>query len=649
VRSDKNEQELYSMHISELTHPNQLHGLSIRQLEEISRQIREKHLETVAKSGGHLGPGLGVVELTVALYSTLDLDHDKVLWDVGHQAYPHKMLTGRYHRFHTLRQKDGIAGYLKRSENKFDHFGAGHASTSISAGLGMALARDAKGEDFKVVSIIGDGALTGGMALEAINHAGHLPHTNLMVILNDNEMSISPNVGAISRYLNKVRLNPTVQNLTDNLEEQFKHLPFFGDALTPEMERVKEGMKRLAVPKVGAVIEELGFKYFGPIDGHNLQELIDTFKQAHKVHGPVFVHVATTKGKGYELAEKDQVGYHAQSPFNLATGKAIPSSKPKPPGYSKVFSHTLSTLAENNPKIIAITAAMATGTGLDKFQAKLPKQYIDVGIAEQHAVTLAAGLACEGMRPVVAIYSTFLQRGYDQIIHDVCIQNLPVFFCLDRAGIVGADGPTHQGMYDIAYLRCIPNLVIMAPKDEAELQRMVVTGVEYTKGAIAMRYPRGNGQGVPLMEEGWEALPIGKAEILRSGDDVLILGYGSMVYPALQAAEILSEHGVEATVINARFVKPLDTELILPLAKRIGKVVTLEEGCLMGGFGSAVVEALSDNNVLVPVKRLGVPDILVDHAEPNESFASLGLTTPQIADQVLEAFFSESKTPVAVG
>ncbi len=628
------------MHISELTHPNQLHGLSLRQLEEISRQIREKHLETVAKSGGHLGPGLGVVELTVALYSTLDLDHDKVIWDVGHQAYPHKMLTGRYHRFHTLRQKGGIAGYLKRCENKFDHFGAGHASTSISAGLGMALARDAKGENFKVVSIIGDGALTGGMALEAINHAGHLPNTNLMVILNDNEMSISPNVGAISRYLNKVRLSTPVQFLADNLEEQFKHLPFVGDALTPEMERVKEGMKRLAVPKVGAVIEELGFKYFGPIDGHNLQELIDTFKQAHKVHGPVFVHVATIKGKGYELAEKDQVGYHAQSPFNLATGKAIPSSKPKPPGYSKVFSHTLTTLAENNPKIIAITAAMATGTGLDKFQAKLPKQYIDVGIAEQHAVTLAAGLACEGMRPIVTIYSTFLQRGYDQIIHDVCIQKLPVFFCLDRAGIVGADGPTHQGMYDIAYLRCIPNLVIMAPKDEAELQRMIVTGVNHTESAIAMRYPRGNGMGVPLMEEGWEALPIGKAEILRSGDDVLILGYGSMVYPALQAAEILSEHGVEATVINARFVKPLDTELILPLAKRIGKVVTLEEGCLMGGFGSAVVEALSDNNILVPVKRLGVPDILVDHAEPNESFASLGLTTPQIADQVLEAFFS---------
>ena len=462
------------MHISELTHPNQLQGLSLRQLEEIARQIREKHLQTVATSGGHLGPGLGVVELTIALYSTLDLDHDKVLWDVGHQAYPHKMLTGRYDRFHTLRQKDGIAGYLKRCESKFDHFGAGHASTSISAGLGMALARDAKGENFKVVSIIGDGALTGGMALEAINHAGHLPNTNLMVILNDNEMSISPNVGAISRYLNKVRLNPTVQNLADNLEEQFKHLPFLGDALTPEMERMKEGMKRLAVPKVGAVIEELGFKYFGPIDGHNLQELIDTFKQAHKVHGPVFVHVATIKGKGYDLAEKDQVGYHAQSPFNLATGKAYPPSKPKPPGYSKVFAHTLT------------------------------------------------------MRPVVAIYSTFLQRGYHQIIHDVCIQKLPVFFCLDRAGVVGADGPTHQGMYDIAYLRCIPNLVIMAPKDEAELQRMLVTGVNYTESAIAMRYPRGNGMGVPLMEEGWEELEIGKGEILRSGDDVLLLGYGSM-------------------------------------------------------------------------------------------------------------------------
>ncbi|GAB4238428.1 MAG: 1-deoxy-D-xylulose-5-phosphate synthase [Stanieria sp.] len=634
------------MHLSEITHPNQLHGLSIRQLEDIARQIREKHLQTIATSGGHLGPGLGVVELTIALYQTLDLDRDKVVWDVGHQAYPHKMLTGRYNRFHTLRQKDGIAGYLKRCENKFDHFGAGHASTSISAALGMALARDAKGEDYKCVAVIGDGALTGGMALEAINHAGHLPNTNLMVILNDNEMSISPNVGAISRYLNKVRLSDPIQFLSDNLEEQFKHLPFFGDSLTPEMERVKEGMKRLAVPKVGAVIEELGFKYFGPIDGHNLQELISTFKQAHKVTGPVLVHVATVKGKGYAIAEKDQVGYHAQSPFNLATGKAIPSNKPKPPSYAKVFAHTLTKLAENNPKIIGITAAMATGTGLDKLQQKFPKQYIDVGIAEQHAVTLAAGLACEGMRPLVAIYSTFLQRAYDQIIHDICIQNLPVFFCMDRAGIVGADGPTHQGMYDIAYLRCIPNIVIMAPKDEAELQRMIVTGINHTDSPIAMRYPRGNGVGVPLMEEGWEPLEIGKGEILRNGDDILLLGYGTMVHPALQVAEILSEHGIEATVVNARFVKPLDTELILPLAKRIGKVVTMEEGCLMGGFGSAVTEALQDHNVLVPVKRFGIPDILVEHAEPNQSKADLGLTSSQMAENILKAYFPSKQASV---
>lgn len=635
------------MHLSELTHPNQLHGLSIHQLEHIARQIREKHLETVATTGGHLGPGLGVVELTIALYQTLDLDRDKVIWDVGHQAYPHKMITGRYNRFQTLRQKNGIAGYLKRCESPFDHFGAGHASTSISAGLGMAIARDLNGDNFKVAAIIGDGALTGGMALEAINHAGHLPHTRLLVVLNDNEMSISRNVGAISRHLNKMRLSPPVQFIKDNLEEQFKHLPFIGESLTPEMERVKEGMKRLAVSKVGAVIEELGFTYMGPVDGHDLEELIATFKHAHHIQGPVLVHVATTKGKGYEIAENDQVGYHAQSPFNLATGKAIPSSKPKPPSYSKVFAHTLTTLAENNAKIVGITAAMATGTGLTKLHEKLPKQYIDVGIAEQHAVTLAAGLACEGMRPVAAIYSTFLQRAYDQIIHDVCIQKLPVFFCLDRAGIVGADGPTHQGLYDIAYLRCLPNMVLMAPKDEGELQRMIVTGIEYTNGPIALRYPRGNGYGVPLMEEGWEALPIGKGEVLRNGDDLLLLAYGSMVHPAMQVAEILSEHSIQSTVINARFAKPIDTELILPLAREIGRVVTLEEGCVIGGFGTAVAEALLDANIMVSVKRIGVPDLLVDHAKPEESKADLGLTPPQIAETVRTTFFTKHLATVS--
>ena len=624
------------MHLSEVTHPNQLHGLSVPQLEQIAQQIREKHLQTIAASGGHLGPGLGVVELTLGLYQTLDLDRDKVVWDVGHQAYPHKLITGRYKDFHTLRQQNGVAGYLKRSESKFDHFGAGHASTSISAALGMAIARDLKGDDYKVAAIIGDGALTGGMALEAINHAGHLPDTNLVVVLNDNEMSISPNVGAIPRYLNKVRLSPPMQFLTDNLEEQFKQLPF-SQSLTPELSRFKEGMKRIAVPKVGAVFEELGFTYMGPVDGHNLAELMEAFKGAHHHGGPVLVHVVTTKGKGYAIAEKDQVGYHAQSPFDLETGKKIPSSKPKPPGYSKVFSETLIKLAEDDPTIVGITAAMATGTKLDMLQAKLPKQYIDVGIAEQHAVTLAAGLACEGMKPVPVIYSTFLQRAFDQIVHDVCIQKLPVFFALDRAGIVGVDGPTHQGMYDIAYLRCIPNMVLMAPKDEAELQRMVVTGLEYN-GPIAVRYPRGNGYGVPLMEEGWEALPIGKAEVLRQGDDVMLVGYGAMVNPAMQTAEILGEHGVQATVINARFAKPLDTDLMLPLAEKIGKVVTMEDGCIMGGFGSGLAEEFLDRDMKTDLLRLGVPDELVDHASPDQSRAVLGLMPAQMAERILARF-----------
>ncbi len=635
------------MHLSEITHPNQLHGLSVRQLEQIALEIREKHLQTVATSGGHLGPGLGVVELTLGLYQTLDLDKDKVIWDVGHQAYPHKLLTGRYNRFHTLRQKDGIAGYLNRRESKFDHFGAGHASTSISAALGMAIARDLKGEKFKCVAIIGDGALTGGMALEAINHAGHLK-TNVLVVLNDNEMSISANVGAIPRYLNKLRVSQPIQFLSDNIEEQLKNIPFVGGSLSPELARVKEGMKRLAVPKVGAVFEELGFTYIGPVDGHNLEELISAFQGAHLHQGPVLVHVATTKGKGYAIAEQDRVGYHAQNPFNLATGKGIPASKPKPPTYSKVFADTLITLAEHNPRIVAITAAMATGTGLDKFQAKLPLQYIDVGIAEQHAITLAAALAAEGMRPVAAIYSTFLQRAFDQIVHDASIQSLPVFLCLDRAGIVGPDGPTHQGMYDIAYLRCIPNMVLMAPKDEGELQQMIVTGINYTAGPIAMRYPRGNGYGVPLMEEGWEELPIGKAEILQQGDDVLMIAYGSMVHPTLQAAQLLNEHGISATVINARFAKPLDTELFAPLAQKIGKVVTVEEGCLMGGFGSAIMESLSDLDVVVPVKRIGVPDILVEHDTPDGSLATLGLTGSHIAETVRNHFFAKKPTPVAV-
>ncbi|MEA5390643.1 1-deoxy-D-xylulose-5-phosphate synthase [Cyanobium gracile UHCC 0139] len=625
------------MHLSELSHPNQLHGLSTAELEAMARQIREKHLEVVATSGGHLGPGLGVVELTLALYQTLDLEHDRVVWDVGHQAYPHKLVTGRYKDFHTLRQQGGVAGYLKRSESRFDHFGAGHASTSISAALGMALARDRRGEDFKCVAVIGDGALTGGMALEAINHAGHLPRTKLLVVLNDNDMSISPPVGALSTHLNRMRLSKPVQFLSGSAEEAVKHLPFLHGELPTELKTLKESMKRLAVPKVGAVFEELGFTYVGPIDGHDIPEMVRTFQAAHRCEGPVLVHVATTKGKGYPYAEADQVGYHAQSAFDLATGKAYPSSKPKPPSWSKVFGQTLVKICEQDSRVVGITAAMATGTGLDLLEKALPQQYFDVGIAEQHAVTMAAGMACEGLRPVVAIYSTFLQRAYDQLIHDVGIQKLPVTFVLDRAGIVGADGPTHQGQYDISYLRAVPNFTVMAPKDEAELQRMLVTSIAHD-GPCAIRIPRGEGEGVPLMDEGWQPLEIGRGELLTDGDDLLIVAYGAMVAPAMATAGLLQEKGLRAAVVNARFLRPLDEALILPLARRIGRVVTMEEGALPGGFGAAVVESLNDHDLPVPVLRLGIPDVLVDHASPDQSKERLGLTPSQMAERILERF-----------
>ena len=625
------------MHLGELKHPNEPHGLSVAELEDVARQIRERHLEVVSTSGGHLGPGLGVVELTLALYQTLDLDHDRVIWDVGHQAYPHKLITGRYNDFGTLRQQHGVAGYLKRSESRFDHFGAGHASTSISAALGMALARDNRGETFKCVAVIGDGAMTGGMALEAINHAGHLPETPLLVVLNDNDMSISPPVGALSNALNRARLSPPMQFLSGSVEESVRHLPFMGGELPAELNRLKGSMRRLAVPKVGAVFEELGFTYMGPIDGHDIAEMTRTFQAAHRSHGPVLVHVVTTKGKGYPYAEADQVGYHAQSAFDLSTGKAIPSKKPKPPSYSKVFGQSLVKLCEQNSRVIGITAAMATGTGLDLLQKAVPKQYVDVGIAEQHAVTLAAGMACEGLRPVVAIYSTFLQRAYDQLIHDVGIQKLPVTFVLDRAGIVGADGPTHQGQYDISYLRSVPNFTVMAPKDEAELQRMLVTCLEHP-GPTALRIPRGSGVGVTLMEEGWEPLPVGCGEVLREGDDLLIVAYGAMVKPALDTATLLEEAGFSATVVNARFLRPLDEALIHPLARRIGRVVTMEEGALPGGFGAAVLESLNDSEITPSLLRIGIPDQLVDHATPQQSKESLQLTPPQMATRILDRF-----------
>ena len=625
------------MLLSELSHPNQLHGLTESQLEEIACQIRERHLQVVSTSGGHLGPGLGVVELTLALYQTLDLDVDKVVWDVGHQAYPHKLITGRFNDFDSLRQEKGIAGYLKRSESSFDHFGAGHASTSISAALGMALARDKNGSDHKCVAVIGDGALTGGMALEAINHAGTLPNTPFLVVLNDNDMSISPPVGALSTYLNKVRLSPPLQFLSNSVQESVKNIPIIGKDIPEELKTIQGSVRRLAVPKVGAVFEELGFTYMGPIDGHDISNLINTFNAAHRLKKPVLVHVVTTKGKGYTYAEADQVGYHAQSSFDLTTGKSIPSSKPKPSSYSKIFGQTLLKICEQDSKVIGITAAMATGTGLDILQKNIPEQYIDVGIAEQHAVTLAAGMSCDGLKPVVAIYSTFLQRAFDQLIHDVGIQKLPVSFVLDRAGIVGADGPTHQGQYDISYMRAIPNFVLMAPKDEAELQRMLVTSINH-KGPTALRIPRGSGLGVATMDEGWEPIEIGKGEIINDGDDILIIAYGSMVAAAVETSKLLIENDVNPCIINARFVRPLDSELILPLAQKIKKVVTIEEGTIIGGFGSAIVELLNDYDIHIPVLRLGIPDILVDHASPDQSKRALGLTPKQMSEKILNKF-----------
>ncbi len=629
------------MLLSELSHPNQLHGLTVSQLEEIACQIRERHLQVVSTSGGHLGPGLGVVELTLALYQTLDLDFDKVVWDVGHQAYPHKLITGRFNEFDSLRQQKGVAGYLKRSESVFDHFGAGHASTSISAALGMAIARDRKGESYKCVAVIGDGALTGGMALEAINHAGHLPNTPLVVVLNDNDMSISPPVGALSTYLNKVRLSPPLQFLSDSVQESVKNLPLIGKDIPEELKTIKGSVRRLAVPKVGAVFEELGFTYMGPIDGHDISNLINTFNAAHKLKKPVLVHVVTTKGKGYPYAEADQVGYHAQSSFNLSTGKSIPSNKPKPVSYSKIFGQTLLKICEQDSKVIGITAAMATGTGLDLLQKNIPEQYVDVGIAEQHAVTLAAGMSCDGLKPVVAIYSTFLQRAFDQLIHDVGIQNLPVSFVLDRAGIVGADGPTHQGQYDISYMRAIPNFVLMAPKDEAELQRMLITSINH-KGPTALRIPRGSGLGVAVMDEGWEALEIGKGEILQEGDDVLIIAYGSMVSSAKETANLLKSKGLSVCIVNARFVRPLDKDLLIPLVSKIKNVVTMEEGTLIGGFGSAIVEMLNDNEINVPVFRIGIPDVLVDHASPDQSKEKLSLKPNQMAENIIKKFKLEN-------
>lgn len=613
--------------LDNITGPGDLKKLSLEQLKELADEMRQTLQETVFQTGGHFASNLGTVELTIALHYVFDSPRDKIVWDVGHQAYPHKLVTGRADRFNTIRQFGGLCGFLERVESVHDTFGAGHASTSISAGLGMAMARDLKGDDFSVVSIIGDGALTGGMALEALNNAGSLK-TPFIVVLNDNEMSISKNVGALSKYLDRVRADKHYLRAKDEFEHMMEKLPL-GDEMLNFAKRVKKSVKDMVIPST--IWEELGFIGLGPIDGHDIPTLVETFKLAQKAKLPVFVHAMTVKGKGYADAEVDvesRITYHARS------NKLNPGKSGKGPNYQDVFGATLCKIAQNDRKVLAITAAMREGTGLVKFSQQFPDRFFDVGIAEQHGVTFAAGMACEGFKPVAAIYSTFLQRAYDQVLHDVCLQNLPVIFAMDRAGIVGDDGKTHQGLFDIGYLRSIPNILLMAPKDENELQHMLYTATQLN-APVGLRYPRGGGYGVEMDSE-FKLLPVGKGEVLREGKDVALIAYGSEVYPALYAAEILAQKGIEAGVINARFVKPLDEELLLETAAKYRHIVTIEESMLAGGFGSAVMELYEQKGVLksVTFHRIGITDHFVTHGAQSLMREKEGLDEESIAHKV---------------
>ncbi len=608
--------------------PDDIKSLNLPELNELAKEIREMIISTISNVGGHLASNLGVVELTIALLQAFDVDKDKIIWDVGHQCYTYKILTGRRDRFHTIRQCYGLSGFPKMSECKYDCFGTGHASTSISAALGIAKARDLKKENFKVIAVIGDGSLTGGMAFEALNHAGHTK-TDIIVILNDNELSISPTVGGLLQHLDEIRTSQIYNRFRKEITDS---LTSFSKSAARLIKRIEESAKTLLTD--GMLFESLGFRYFGPINGHDIQSLINLFQRIREIKGPLIIHVITEKGKGYEFSEKDPTKFHSASPFNIEDGNYV--SKGNKISYTTAFSRALIDLASKDERIIAITAAMLDGTGINEFNKRFPDRCFDVGIAEQHAVTFSAGLACQDMRPVFAVYSTFLQRGYDQIVHDVCLQNLPVVFALDRAGIVGADGPTHHGTFDIAYLRHIPNMIIMAPKDEAELQHMLKTAI-YCDSPCAIRYPRGEGIGVHLPEE-LVSLPIGKAEILRNGDDIVILAFGSMVYPAIMASEILEKHNIFATVINARFAKPLDKDTILPIASRIGKVLTVEEHSVSCGFGSAVSEMISESGLSsgIQIKFLGIPDQFIEHGDRKVLLDGLGLSPEGITKSAID-------------
>jgi len=612
-----------------------LKALPAEELPRLAEELRNVIIRTVAETGGHLASSLGVVELTIALHRVLDSPRDKIVWDVGHQAYAHKLLTGRAARFHTLRQLDGISGFPKRAESPHDSFDVGHSGTSISAALGLAAARDAAGSDEKIVAVIGDGSLTGGMAFEALNHAGHLKR-NLIVILNDNEMSISPNVGALSAFLSRAMTSDFFRKAKRETEHFLGHLPRFGKELVDLVHRAEHSLKGFLTP--GMLFEAFGFDYVGPIDGHRLDDLIETLQNVSRMDGPILVHVMTKKGKGYAPAENEPARFHGIGPFDPATG-ASRESKGGPASYTGVFGRTLCELAVKDPRIMAITAAMPEGTGLSAFAERFPQRFFDVGIAEQHAVTFAAGMAANGLRPVVAIYSSFMQRAYDSLVHDVCLQNLPVIFCLDRGGLVGADGPTHHGSFDLSFLRPVPNLTIVAPRDEQELRCALATALAHN-GPFALRYPRGAGEGVDLSRP-IEPLPIGRGEKLRDGDDALICAIGSGVPAALAAAERLAAVGVNVAVVDGRFVKPLDAELLVAEARRCSKVVTLEENALMGGFGSAVLECLSEHGVNLPVLRLGLPDYFVEQGSQAELRARLKIDADGVAERV-RVFLGES-------
>ncbi|TKJ31920.1 1-deoxy-D-xylulose-5-phosphate synthase [bacterium (candidate division B38) B3_B38] len=624
--------------LSRINSPADLKKLSLKQLTQLAKEVRNLIIKVVSKGGGHLASNLGVVELTIALHYAFDFSRDKVIWDVGHQTYTHKILTGRKEDFPTLRKYGGVSGFPRREESEYDHFNTGHSSTSISAALGMAVARDYNHDDYNVVAVIGDGALTAGLAFEGLNQAGYLKR-KLVVILNDNEMSISPPVGAISGYLNQIIQGQAYNRLKRDVETILTAIPGIGSQMIRFARTLEESIRRVFVP--GMLFEELGFHYIGPVRGHSIATLIRTLEQAKQMEQPCLIHVVTKKGKGYRPAEANPTLFHGSPPFDINNGEFI-EKEGSPPSYTSVFADTMIELARKDEKIVCITAAMPEGTGLSAFAKEFPNRLFDVGIAEQHGITFCAGLATQGLKPVAAIYSTFLQRAYDQVLHDICLMDLPLTIALDRAGVVGSDGPTHHGLYDLSYLRSMPHIIIMAPKDENELRHMLKTAIE-TPHPVAVRYPRAKGLGVKL-DRNIKTLPIGKGEVLREGEDVAILAIGRMVHCSVQAAERLSEDGIEATVVNARFVKPLDEELIVRLTSRIPRLVTVEENALKGGFGSAVLELLEEKGLnRVMVHRIGIPDEIVPHGDTTFLLSKYGLDEKGIYQQIKKLLAEQLK------